>query len=472
MMFKKLTQLVNGKALLIAAAACTLAACGADQVAGIEGTGSPVASGVTSVGPISGFGSIIQGGVEYQTSGAQIQIDDQPATEAQLQVGEVVTIKGTVNPDGTTGVATQVTFSAELRGPVSAVDATAATFAVLGQLVRITDDTLFDDSLQAASIDGIQVNAIVEVSGSLNAAGELVASRVGPAAAGASFQLKGLVQSLDATAHTFKINGLTISYGNIAPIGTLTGTSTVLVRGTGVLNGVFVATQVRVLGPLAVAANDKGKLDGIITAFTSNADFSIGPQRITTDSTTTFDLGGAQLGVNVAVRVSGTFNASGVLAATRVEVKPKNLTVIRGLVDAVSATNKTLTVLGTAVTTNTSTSLSDKSSQKVRFFSLADVRTGDYVEVRGVPGSGNSLVATLVERNKPDNQAFVQGLAANLANPNFTVLGVQVMTNAQTRFDGPGGAQQFFTNAVGQIVKVKGTFTGGVLVADQVQIKH
>jgi len=129
-------------------------------------------------------------------------------------------------------------------------------------------------------------------------------------------------------------------------------------------------------------------------------------------------------------------------------------------------------VLGTAVTTNTTTSFSDKSTQKVRFFSLADVRTGDYVEVRGVPGSGNSLVATLVERNKPDNQAFVQGLATNLANPNFTVLGVQVMTNAQTKFDGPGGAQQFFTNAVGQVVRVRGTFTGGVLVADQVQIKH
>ena len=61
---------------------------------------------------------------------------------------------------------------------------------------------------------------------------------------------------------------------------------------------------------------------------------------------------------------------------------------------------------------------------------------------------------------------------ANLANPNFTVLGIQVMTNAQTQFNGPGGAQQFFTDAVGQAVKVKGTFTGGVVVADQVQIKH
>src|SRR3954470_14758418 len=118
-MLHRLTKHVNGKAFLIAAAACALVACGADQVAGIQGTGAPVASGVTSVGPISGFGSIIQGGVEYQTTGAQFQVEDQPGAEAQLHVGDVVTIKGTVNADGTTGVATDVSFTADLRGPVA-----------------------------------------------------------------------------------------------------------------------------------------------------------------------------------------------------------------------------------------------------------------------------------------------------------------------------------------------------------------
>jgi len=229
---------------------------------------------------------------------------------------------------------------------------------------------------------------------------------------------------------------------------------------------------VRVLGALVVAANDNGRLEGLITAFTSNSDFAVGGQRVTTDSTTVFDLGGATLGVDVPVRVRGTFNASGVLAATRVEVKPKNLSVVRGLVDAVSASGKTLTVLGVSITTTTNTSFDDKSSQRVKRFSLADVRTGDYVEVRGVPGSGNSLVATLVERDKPDDRVYLQGLAANLANPNFTVLGVQVMTNSQTKFTGPGGAQQFFTDAVGQTVRVRGALSGGVVVADQIQIKH
>src|SRR5690606_8948899 len=118
-------------------------------------------------------------------------------------------------------------------------------------------------------------------------------------------------------------------------------------------------------------------------------------QQVTTDSTTVFDLGGATLGVDVPVRVRGTFNASGVLAASRVEVRAKSLSIVRGFVDAVSAPNNTLTIMGIPITTGAGTSFDDKSSEKVRFFSLADVRTGDYVEVRGVPGSTGGLAATL-----------------------------------------------------------------------------
>jgi len=77
--------------------ALLLASCGGGQLtAGIEGSGAPV----TTVGSITGFGSIFVNGVEYATAGAQIGIDGQPGTEAQLSVGDVVTVVGTVNADG------------------------------------------------------------------------------------------------------------------------------------------------------------------------------------------------------------------------------------------------------------------------------------------------------------------------------------------------------------------------------------
>ena len=101
-----------------------IAACGSDTTAGIEGSGSPVASAVTTTGRITGFGSIFVAGVEYNTATAQIRVDDQPATESELRVGHVVTITGTINPDGKTGTANQVTLTSDVRGDVGSVDVT------------------------------------------------------------------------------------------------------------------------------------------------------------------------------------------------------------------------------------------------------------------------------------------------------------------------------------------------------------
>jgi hypothetical protein len=96
-MHKLTTSQLGRRFLLGAAITSLLVACGVDQVAGIQGSGSPVAAGYTSVGPITGFGSVIVDGVEYSTTGAQIRIDDEPAPESQLRVGQIVSINGSVN---------------------------------------------------------------------------------------------------------------------------------------------------------------------------------------------------------------------------------------------------------------------------------------------------------------------------------------------------------------------------------------
>jgi len=464
--------------MLGAAAACLLAACGGDQVAGIQGSGSPVAAGVTAVGPITAFGSIILGGVEYATSGAQIRIEDQPGAESQLRVGQIVTIRGTVNADGTTGAATDVSFAADLQGPVTQVDLVNSTFTVLGQIVHVTDATVFDDSVQPADLSGLQAGSVVQVSGFANAAGDLVASRVDTSAAGAGLQVKGTVQSLDTTAHTFRINSLTVDYSGVMPTGTLANASVVIVRGSSfTTTGALVAGRVQVLGGSGAAPSDRGQLEGLVTSFVSNADFVVGGQRVLTDGSTNFVLNGATLGVNARVEVRGTFNASGALVASKVELKSQSLSLVRGLVDSVSAAGKSLTVLGVSVTVGGSTSFEDKSSQPVRLFGLADVRSGDYVEVRGTPNpAGGGLLATLVERDNQEARSYVQGVVLSVADPNFTILGITVATDAQTHFIGLNGqartAAQFFSEAPNQIVKARGTLSGSVVIADQAQIKH
>jgi hypothetical protein len=187
-------------------------------------------------------------------------------------------------------------------------------------------------------------------------------------------------------------------------------------------------------------------------------------------------LHGATLGVNVRVEVQGTFNATGALVARRIEVQSQTLSLVRGLVDSVSSANGSVTVLGVSAVLTSTTSLEDRSSQPVRFFSLADVRTGDYVEIRGTPNAdGTGLVATVVERDNPETRSYVQGLVLGVSDPNFTILNVTVATDAQTHFIGLGGSTQaaglFFSQALNHSVKVRGAVVGSLLLADQVQIR-
>jgi len=421
------------------------------------------------VGAITGFGSIFVNGIEYGTSGAQISIDDEPGTEALLRVGQIVTIRGTLNEDGTTGTATSVAFITDVRGPVAQVDAAAGTFRVLGQTVRVTDETLFDENIASASLEGLSSGMVVEVSGFPDAAGGILASRVDRSAAGAVFQVKGVVQELDATARTFRLNDLTVDYRNIAPDGTLAEASTVVVWGNlAAQTGRLEATRVQLQGSTATA-NERGRLSGIITSFTSDADFAVNGQRVTTDANTQFALQGTTLGANVFVNVQGTFDASGVLVASRVEAKRKSSSRVRGIVEDVSAASNTLRVLGITATATPSTLFRDKSSEHLRTLRLADLRTGDYVEIRGTPREGGGLDAAVIERDRPEQVAYLQGVAESVAEPDFTVLGVRVATTPDTQFPG-GGATRFFREAPGQVVKVTGTLQSDAFVADRVQI--
>src|SRR2546430_11920055 len=144
---------------IVAAAILLLASCGGPtQVGGIQGSGSPV----VAYGPIAGFGSIFVNGVEYATSNAQIRIDDQPGTESQLLVGQVVTVVGSVNSDGTTGTATQVTSSGDVAGPIKKNHTVGGKFVVLGPNVRGAGSTPFGYKIQPATIPGLPVGQIVK----------------------------------------------------------------------------------------------------------------------------------------------------------------------------------------------------------------------------------------------------------------------------------------------------------------------
>ncbi|WP_455197312.1 DUF5666 domain-containing protein, partial [Kaarinaea lacus] len=106
---------------------------------GESGTGIQ-ANNQTTVGEISGFGSIYVNGVRYNTDGATVYIDGNPSSEQSLAVGMVVTVEGSVNSDGLNGTAITVATRTEVEGLVLQNDVAGnGTINVMGQTVKISN---------------------------------------------------------------------------------------------------------------------------------------------------------------------------------------------------------------------------------------------------------------------------------------------------------------------------------------------
>ena len=207
------------------AMAIGLAACSSgSDVAGIGG------SGITSTGTITGFGSIYVNDVKFETSSSTFDVDDNPdSTENVLDLGMRVTVKGTLNADGVTGIANSVAYDDELEGPVSNVKNDGPdkkTITVLGVTVALNRDTTYfniehdEDSAVSGTLnfDDISqadtVNKMVEISGYVNSTGELVATRVELEddtfnLNDTTVEIKGTITSVDATGFTLNILGTT-----------------------------------------------------------------------------------------------------------------------------------------------------------------------------------------------------------------------------------------------------------------------
>ena len=80
-----------------------------------------------------------------------------------------------------------------------------------------------------------------------------------------------------------------------------------------------------------------------------------------------------------------------------------------GLVQATDIAKNTLTIKGTVFEVTADTSFNDRSKTDVRLFSLKDIVTGDFVNVRGykVSATGSipeKIIATRIERKNPSGK--------------------------------------------------------------------
>ena len=463
----------------LVAAALLLAACGGG---GGSDPSTPDDSPVVTVGSITGFGSVHVNGMRFETNGAVVTLDGQPGTEAQLRVGQVVRIRGTRSGDARDCHASSIDFDDAVQGPVESVDATAGTLVVLGQGVQVDALTSFDDRLEPSSLTGVAVGAIVEVSGFRDADGVIHATRIEPKDAGELFEVTGTVANHDAAARRFTIAALTVDY-SAAQLDDLPGGAPdngllVEVKGRTLdADGVLLATRVE--GKRDDMDDDEdmeAEIEGVVTRFVSATDFAVSGHPVTTNSGIRFEDGSsADLALGVRVEVEGDVR-EGVLVAEKVKFEREADLRVSAEIDSIDAAAGTLSVLGITVQTSATTRFEDKSDAQVRPFDVRNLRVGDFVEVRGSAGSvPDSIAAERLEREDPEDRIELRGIAADVAQPQLTILGVTVLTNAGTEFedegDGEIGAADFFARAAGKLVSVDGRLEGDVLVAREIELE-
>ena len=483
---------IQRKLFLPAAMALLVAACGGggggDTSAGPVPPASqpPSTPGATKTvivtGAIGGFGSVIVNGVRYDTSGADVRIEDRAGTVAELRVGQVVRIEAQVDDKGG-ATAKLIEQHRLLQGAVQSVNAAAGTITVAGQVVKIDDETSFDDAIKQGSVAGIAVGDRIEVHGFSGSDGQARATRIEKADAGdLEIEAEGLVSALDTVARRFRVGTLNVDYSTAALDGFGTegirAGDVVEVKGREMLpDGTLKASRVhKEDGRIPGQSGTESEVEGLVTRFVSAADFDVAGPKVTTTSATTFTGGtAADLKLDVKVEAEGKLDASGTLVAAKIAFKRSSSVRLTASVEAVDTVAGTVKALGLTIVVDATTRKEDKESHD-QFFALGDLRSGDWIDVRGYPdpaGSGK-IIATRLEREDRQDTTELRGLAESLAAPRFKIAGVNIETiPATTKFE--DGEQDidsatFFARASGLVVDVRGAWNGTLLTAAKAEI--
>ena len=478
MMMTKQQIAISGIALAIT---LTLMACGSGSDSS-SGSLSSTSKATTTQGVITGFGSIFVNGIEYFIgNNTAINMDGDDKSESELQLGMLVTVRGTVNSDGKIGMADEIKYAKLIQGVVTAntvgSDGTGI-LTVMGQTVTVTADTVFDSKVTAiSSPDLIQSGNIVEVSGYASNTGEVTATRIEVKAtsqtAGIILELKGTIFNLDTVNSTFTIGGLTVDYSGLTaaylPSVPLTNGLYVEVRSSSPYDGTgsLIASAIKLEddGFRGHEGHEGEDLEvwGLVTADYANGQFELNGRTILIDSNTLLVNGTtAQLLTGNQIKIHTHFDADGNLVADKIEFKFTTEYKYEGALQAVDTDAGTVTVLGKTIYVDNSTLMMDKSDYAIRYFNLTDLdpNNSDYLEVHAYKDAGTgNLIATRVEREKYSSQSMLLGPVE--AVNSLVVAGVALdVSNAGT----------IPSLSVGQTVLAIGTYNNDTLVASSISV--
>lgn len=437
-------------------------------------------------GVITGIGSVDVNGERYDTDDASVTLDDRPADPLQLKVGHYVELKGHEHTDGAHD-AEVIRYHNVLEGPITSIEAAAESFVAMGQTVRVTLDTVFGNDIEPASIEGLAVGDVVEVSGIVPSDGLIDATRLDLKPDGGPYDVSGYVTGVSVAEHRFNLNALVVDYSAANMEDFASGDPTVgdLVKVTGstfLADGVLVALHVELRSDdhLSAGPGDIVEVEGIVEDFVSVTDFRVAPWDVTTTASTTYEHGSAaDLADGVLVLVKGIADSNGVLVAHKIAFREVSTIRIVAQLDAMSPYGD-LELLGVEMLVTDTTVFQDMSALALREFDFFDLAVGNWLDVRGYeePEGSGGVVVTHVARIDPASGVRLRGPFRDPAPPSFDILSVLVTIDPYTCLIVEGStcqdrmtAAEFFAQATGQMVEAWGTWNAPVLDPVRVEIK-
>ncbi len=214
-------------------------------------------------------------------------------------------------------IADEIVLESDVRGVVTSVDEAGSTFSVLGQTIRLTEQSIVDRRTLTAGT-WVKVSAYAALGWKLRS----VASRSRPRTG--QSQVRGVVQAIDRPGKTLRIGALTVDYSLTQPRGPVGVGAVVLTRGLQVdAGGTLFASSLEASTGVG-RRGDLGDVQGIVTQFASAQDFEVNGQPVLTSDDTVYVLHGQTLGPDLEVTVSGRFDSSGVLIARKVQAANPN----------------------------------------------------------------------------------------------------------------------------------------------------
>ncbi len=351
---------------------------------GISGSGRVRAA-------IDRFGSVVIGGVHYDTSRAVIRINGTPADEHDLKVGQLVLIRGDVDA----AEAGSVDYTDTVRGAVRGLQVHDAgmqhlTFSVMNQQVLTSNRTWF----YGGNASDLTVGGEVAVSGHRDVDGSIIATAVSLGTFDDQI-VTGSVTRLGFVGRGFRVDGLRVDTRMASmPSNPIEVGMQVFVRG-GYQGGRLIASDVQVID-LQPSTGAPAIIEGVLQSRAGV--WYLGGQALQLMPELRFRKGDQNDLVSGAIaRVRGRLGTNGVLRAIEMEFKRVGTSRIDGRVSWFEPHTRTLTIDGVQLRLDDDVTMRDDRDDD-RWFAPESLMTDDAVSAIVEERNGRFYVRSLARK--------------------------------------------------------------------------